>query len=316
MSLEEKWKLLTSDAAGYKSLRIDAHCIPDLFIGIYNSVTRCLILKLPAGYEADFQPTEKAHLSLELFPDMKWVVLKLLDNRFSDLFNDLILSLYSRLWDKLDANDYCPELISTFQKWSEFFDERIQLQLSEETISGIFGELVILKDFMASTPSSGVNDLLYAWTGPFHHRHDFSFGQRDIEVKTKDTLTTDILISSEYQLQAEPGNRLELYVVSLVRELTGMSLKELVLDIRKTIITKMADFTILLKSMFQYGLNINNLTQYDHYRFIPVSLDIYDCTSPDFPKLIQPGLPPGISKLRYHLRTTGLAPFLIASQNF
>lgn len=312
--LEQKWKSLVPDGPGYKSLRIDGVCIPDLFISVYNATTRCLILQLPNNHKVSFQSTEKANLSIEYFRETRWIILKLLDNRFTDLFDDLIISIYGRVCTMSDAGDYSSELISTFYKWSEFFDDRATFRLAEESIRGIAGELLVLKDHITVTEANVLNDLLSCWKGPYNNRHDFVLPQKDQEVKTREDSMLDVTISSEFQLAAEPGKELELVVVRLLRDASGISLRDLVMDIRELLISKLADFTIILKGLSAYGLHLRMLHEYDDYRYRPVAIDTYDCTPEDFPKIISTGIDPTISKVTYHLRVTALDKFLLSSK--
>jgi len=312
--LEEKWKGLTASSKGYNSLRMDANCLPDLFVSVWNSNTRCLILKLPEQHKSDFQSAQKENLSLEFFPETKWIVLKLLDPRFTDLFNDLILSIYNKIWDKNNVWEYSTELVTTFYKWSEFFSDRDAFRLSEEKIRGIFGELIVLKEQIPETPAANLNELLSAWKGPWHNRHDFIFGQTDLEVKTKENSAIDILISSEFQLAPEPGKALELAVVSLKTETAGLSLRDLLLDIMDLISSRGADFSLILKGLSTFGLSPRSLKEYDDYRYTPVSLDGYDCSAPGFPKITPADISPAITQVNYYLRVTALKEYCKSSK--
>jgi len=313
-NLEEKWSLLAVDNPGYRSLRIDSSCIPDLFIGVYNSATRCLILKLPDGYGVEFQSTEKANLSIDYFPDTNWIVLKLLDGQFTDLFNDLILSIYNKVCYRNEAKVYSEELITTFYKWSEFFNDKDTMRLSEETIRGIFGELIVLREYILSTAASELNEMLAAWRGPYNNRHDFIFKDKDLEVKTKEDLAIDVHISSEYQLAQDGDKALELAVVSILRDAAGLSIRDLLLSVRELVVGRLGDFTLMLRSLATFGLRFRMLDEYDTYRYVALRIDVYDCAAPGFPKIVYAGLHPGLSQVSYYLRVTGLATFLKSSK--
>jgi len=143
--LNNKWLLLEGEITGnFKSLRLDSKSIPDLFIGRSVEGNRCLILKLPQGYKADFQSSIRQNLSLELFEKSRWIVLSLLEEQYYDLFNDLILSIYNKVVHIDKASIYVSELLKTYYKWSEFFLDSSSYGLSDEEIKGLFGELTIL----------------------------------------------------------------------------------------------------------------------------------------------------------------------------
>jgi hypothetical protein len=313
--LEQKWPILAADSSGYRSLRIDGKCIPDLFIGLYQKSVRCLILKLPPGYAVDFQSTEKANLSIELFAETRWIVLKLLDNGFADLFNDLILSLYNKLWDKTDAKDYSSELIRTFHKWSEFFDNKASFQLPEHSIKGLFGELIVLSEFIKTTSAAYLNDLLNAWKGPYNTGHDFILEKKNVEVKTRDDAAIDVHISSEYQLEPEAGKDLELSIVSIIQNDMGLTLHDLVLIVKDLVIAKLGDFTVILKALSCYGLNIHNLREYDRFKYNPISMSSYNCCADGFPKIVHSGISPSLNNVTYNLRINQLGHFLVGSKS-
>ena len=314
-TLEQKWNSLLPVGPGYKSLRIDSVCLPDLFVALYNVTTRCLVLQLPQNHNVDFQSTEKTNLSLEYFKETKWIILKLLDNNFTDLFDDLILSIYARVYNMNDVRSYSSELISTFYKWSEFFSDKNDLRLSQETVKGIFGELLVLKEHIAETDAASLNDMLDAWKGPYHNRHDFILARKDQEVKTKEDKSLDVLISSEYQLAAELGKGLDLLVVRILIDSSGISIRDLVMEIRQQIIGKLADFTIILKGLNAYGLNMRTLQEYDDYRYRPIAIDTYDCLASEFPSIIPANLPDTINNVTYNLRITALNNYLVSSKS-
>jgi hypothetical protein len=139
--LNEKWKVIPpSKNSEISSFRIDGDCIPDLFVGINPDSRRCLICRLPIEYSPDFQSSVRQNLSLELFAEKRLVVLTLLDDQYYDLFDDLIISIYSKIHDLNDAPIYISEFLRIYYRWSEFFDENQSSGLSVEIIRGIIGE--------------------------------------------------------------------------------------------------------------------------------------------------------------------------------
>ncbi len=43
--------------------------------------------------------------------------------------------------------------------------------LSQDTIKGLFGELIVLKSFVKEADSSRINDVLHTWKGPYDQGH-------------------------------------------------------------------------------------------------------------------------------------------------
>lgn len=309
--LQTKWTGLKPESKGsFKSLRISSDCIPDLYIGVDHANVRCLILKLPTSHSLDFQSIIKQNLSIELFRETHWIILKLTNVVYSDLFNDLILSLYNKIEKLGSVKEYTTIFIETFYKWSEFFEDNSTNRLSEETIFGIFGELQFLKDVIEQKNTAFINDLLLSWRGPYDTGHDFIFLDQNVEVKTKEQSNVDIRISSEYQLEAEPNKPLTLAVINVLKNNNGISLHDIVMSIRQLIIERLGDFTIVLKGLAQKGLTLVNLSEYDNYRFTSVNIVSYDCTHEHFPKIINSQLSDFISSVKYNIRVNALDTFI------
>ena len=313
--LSRKW-LLLSVGENIKSVRIDSSTIPDLFIGFHPDGRRCLVLQLPSSYKADFQSSIKQNLSLELFPQTRWVILTLLDSQYSDLFDDLIFSIYYKIWALEDPALYVGELLKTYYKWSEFFQNRTSTTLSEEAIRGMFGELVYLRERLDATPALQVNDLLRSWKGPYDTGHDFITDDKDVEVKTRIIDTNIVHISSESQLMEDAGKQLTLVVVSIKPNLEGSTLREVVVDSADKVIHKLGDFTIILRALAQKGITVNMLSAYDHLRFHINDITAYSCTTDGFPRITSSLLPTGVTHVSYKLNLSALKPFMIERKEF
>lgn len=315
--LENRWNGLKPESNGsFKSLRISADCVPDLFIGVDATNVRCLILKLPLDHSIDFQSVIRQNLSIELFRETHWIILKLRNSIYADLFNDLILSLYHKIKEIGTAKDYAKIFIETFYKWSEFFEDSVNNQLSEETIKGIFGEMLFLSEMIKQRAALHINDTLLSWQGLYDRGHDFIFNEYNAEVKTKEQSVIDVRISSEFQLQPETGKRLELVVVNVVPESSGISLKELLMSVRSLIIERLGDFSIILKALAQKGISLINISEYDQYKYIPVNIITYDCLHDDFPKILASEISSLINSVRYSVRISELDRFIINKKEF
>ena len=318
VKLELLWKSLTfSGQSDFEFVRIDADCIPELNIGLNRQFNRCLILELPLTSKVDLVPVVRQHLSLDLFRDTGYIVIQLTDAVYNDLFNDLVISLYRRIKDFSDIESITTELIQSFHKWSQFFDAGRTNRLLPEQVRGLLGELLVLRELINGSTASKLNEILNSWKGPYGLTHDFVSGLKNIEVKTRDTWQPDVRISSEYQLQEELNKGLELAVVCLDSDMEyGMSLSTLVIEIRQLIVAKLGDTTIMFDALFQHGLTIGNLSEYDNLRFKPISIHYYDCTGVNFPRLTRADLSREISKVNYDIRTTALNDFITAKKIF
>ncbi len=313
-SLILKWDKIedVEDNKGYRALRISADCIPELYIATDFDGYRCLLLYLPTRVEVKLKGTDKKKLELSYFPTKNIIFIKLNDFDFVDLFNDLILSLYFKIKDLADPNHYSKELIYSFYKWSEFFEDRLETKLTYDEIKGLYGELFILIDFLKRTDSTNINTVLESWKGPYDTTNDFIFDDKNIEVKTKDDSKSFVKISSEYQLEREFDKGLELLVVSVKTDvINGESINDLLNKLVSYIRKNLGDLPILYRALGQKGLTMELTKKYNNYRFIVSKTNSYDCVKKDFPKLSVSNLPVEISGLNYYLRITTLNNFLL-----
>ncbi|NOR70631.1 MAG: PD-(D/E)XK motif protein [Methylomarinum sp.] len=316
IELEAGWDTLKhTGESEYIFKRIDSVCIPELNIGINSSLERCLSLELPKKCSADFQTITRQNLTLLHFLEPNCIVLQLTDDTYNDLFNDLVVSLYQRVKNIPDASECSMLFIQTFHKWSEFFHDETLDRLNKDTIKGLFGELFVLKSFVQKSTSANVNGVLNSWTGPYDQGHDFVLDNKEIEVKTKGLTKISVRISSEQQLDNSIGKSLELLVLSVEEDLIdGVSVGDLVHEIRLLIINFLGDTSILLRAINQKGLTLKNIKDYDNFRFRPVNKSIYDCLKSGFPKLIKDNLLEPISNVKYDINLSVLDDYLLESE--
>lgn len=319
IELKQKWSGLSENpvTSGFRSLRISADCICELYFGVDKEGKRCLILALPPSKHLDFKGMQKENLSIEYFREKNLIVLRLADNDFDDLFDDLILSLYHGIKDINQVDEYSNHFIQTFYRWSEFFEDKKSDLLSEDAIKGLMGELLVLKLLITEPNMPEINFILNAWKGPYDKGNDFELGHKNLEVKTKSPSGIDVKISSEFQLEISSGKGLELYVISLQSDYTvGIHIKDLILEIKKLVQEASGDHTILWRALSQKNITAKNVSQYDRYRFNPVNWIAYNCADEHFPKLARSNIPAEINGLVYMLRTNLLTSFITAQRIF
>jgi hypothetical protein len=312
--LNSKWQniLNANKNRGFKSLRISSGCIPDLFLGIDNNKNRCLLLFLPNQIDIKLKKSQKEKLQIEFIKSKNIILIMLTDTNFNDLFDDLIISLFSEIENLSDPVDYSKRLIAQYYKWSAFFEDKHNSKLSFEEIQGLWGELQILKELIENKSIGHINYLLDSWRGPYDKSNDFVFEDKNLEIKTKDEFHTHIRISSEFQLEREYSKGLELVVLTLKQDLgKGKSLHELIKEIVELIWDGLGDLSIFYHALLQKSLTVENSSEYDNYRFCLLSKQRFDCAGEEFPKLIRSNIPPEINNLKYKLQTTSLNDFLL-----
>lgn len=311
--LELRWKAITyTGALPYRSLRISAGCRPELYIALDMKANRFLILQVPEGISVNCPSIKMENLSIEWHEETRFILIGLLNIHFSDLFNDLTLSIYNRVKDSNHPEVYTETFVQAFHRWSEFFEDSSSVQLSEFFLKGLFGELTVLKWYLENNKDMSADHILFAWQGPYNRSQDFVFPGYNLEIKTKSTDEVNISISSEYQLQAETGKRLLLGIVNTDQVADdGITLQHLITDIRNIIILNGADMSVFLKTIARSGLNFHNASFYNHFKWKAINIILYDCSIEEFPKITTYLIRPGISQVKYNLNTTILDSFII-----
>ena len=71
VELKQKWSGLMENpvTSGFRSLRIAADCICELYLGVSKEGKRCLILSLPSNKHLSFKGIQKENLSIEYFKE-------------------------------------------------------------------------------------------------------------------------------------------------------------------------------------------------------------------------------------------------------
>ncbi len=315
--IENIWsKIIPSGEGEFEYKLLSKESIPQLNIGYNKNSQRCLILELPFDFDKPFQQFEKENLSLKYFKKEKCLCIILNDDFFKDLFDDLILSIYSKIYNISNTEEYSELFTRHFFKWSAFFENKKTDGLTRDQVKGLIGELFYLKNLLLNSELI-IDDILLSWRGPYDEGHDFVFEFTDYEIKTIESSKNNVRISSEFQLESEKGKELELVVISvnLVNE-NGLSLKSLINDIKTIVLDKLGDNSIFINALAQKGLIIGDLQQYEIYHYTPIEEISYDSNRENFPKLIRSSIPEEINKLNYTIRLNLIEEFIIKKKLF
>jgi len=120
-----------------------------------------------------------------------------------------IYNFFVSVIDKVQLSGLDPvfALDDTIEGWRELL--RARVILSDEAQLGLRGELHMLRLLISALGDNA----LTAWIGPQKQRHDFRFGEVEIEVKTTRGSKHRHIINGLAQLEPSPSH--ELYVYSL-----------------------------------------------------------------------------------------------------
>jgi hypothetical protein len=151
--IESIWKTIVYHGnSQFVYKRLSLYGKPSVNIGLNLNLQRCLILELPKQTTLTLPNVIKQNLSLEYHENSKSVCIILLDNIFYDLFDDFILSIFNRIAEISDSDEYLREFIHSFYKWSSFFEDKKTHRLTKNDVKGLFGELFFLKNLLLNNP--------------------------------------------------------------------------------------------------------------------------------------------------------------------
>lgn len=323
IQLEVSWaKLINKNNSNFISIKINEACKPNLYLGVNKKQNRCLLLMLPKNYTSNFIGDKKENLITSFNKKENCIVLELLDKYYFNLFNDLIISLYFKIYNIEEVKESTALFINTINKWAAFLANSRNNKLNEKTIKGLFGELTVLNEMLKEATPSNVNNILESWQGPYDTNTDFIFDDKNIEVKTKNTTSSIVRISSEFQLDNEIGKKIHLLVVSVKPDNSnGVSIESIVNTIRKKIHSLDGNISILFDALAQKSLFNHNLNIYNSFKYILNNHDEFDCNlilenNSTFPRLIKSEIPNFINKVKYNINIQELDQFIINQKIF
>jgi hypothetical protein len=141
----------------------------------------------------------------------------------AEVFDHFVAGVIERTRD--DDADLGLVVTEVLDRWRSFFTAT-GAPPSRETVTGVIGELLVLRDVATVDPGA----VIATWVGPRGGRHDFRRGNTAVEVKTTRSHTSrTISIHGEDQLLEPEGATLHLHFVRL-EEVAGLgvSILELV----------------------------------------------------------------------------------------
>ncbi|WP_419252452.1 PD-(D/E)XK motif protein [Caulobacter sp. ErkDOM-YI] len=229
-----------------------------------------------------------------------WIALTRRPEAGVDLFALMASDIAASLTDAGPASEQWlfGTLLHRIRAWQDFMQRPRDGVLSREKELGLFGELLVFRDFL----DAGVTpvQVAAAWQGPARSVQDFIVGYRGLEVKT--TLSANgfpARISSLDQLDTSQGRAVMVAAVRLSLQDDGLTLPELVTDLRE----RLAGIG-LTASLFERSLLLAGYfdTAADKYvrRFGPVNTRVFPVDD-DFPSLTRSAVRAEIRTAEYEL---------------
>ncbi|MFE2300444.1 PD-(D/E)XK motif protein [Streptomyces sp. NPDC059445] len=182
--------------------------------------------------------------------------------------------------------------------WQRMLGRGLGQALGLEEQVGLFGELLVLRDFVIPAVQ---DNAVTAWAGPRGGAKDFLWRRWGLEVKT--TISSQryarCRIHGEEQLDVGALTTLLLAHQTLLRDPTGTSLPDLVDELRNDQ-GLAGQLTELEDALLEAGWVETHRRYYDHERWVLDKRSFFH-VSAGFPRLVSTMLPSGVSGVSYNL---------------
>lgn len=215
-------------------------------------------------------------------------------------FNDVI----SDVLDAIERSSRpATEAIRVIMRWRRLFRSRLARGLSPEAKRGLFAELSVFSALLDTDPDFPPE----SWRGPLREPHDFETPMRCIEVKALGESSETFVVHGWEQLAQHEGRGLDLVLVTVVQDVEGTALADLVTAVQNRVRARATMTSRLNSAGWDRAVSVD-----DHERFSlgPVFAVHVDDSVPRLipADLINGRAPVGLSALRYEVDVALVAP--------
>ncbi len=248
--------------------------------------------RLPAGSELTISLQSRALLDI-----------------FRVLCGDLMHSPMS--YQRGDDPQAVTTVVLRLAHWQELLRRLAQDTLGQHSAMGLFGEILLLRDFFLSRASAV--DAVRAWRGPYSDQQDFMLNGWIVELKTQlATSDSKVRIASVDQLDVADGKLLLCHQSLDAMEAThpnARTLNSLVLEVRD----RLASQSLLGRDLFLAGLVEVGYTRRDEYESWPWALNSRSWyqVRDGFPRLVPTAVPLGVENVTYSIRLDVCEPYRV-----
>lgn len=263
------------------------------------------VLPKLAGIGISLRLTEPSCITLQL---------QLLDSGQADIFKALCtnLMLATRSLDAKSGSEGIGIILARLYRWHELLKAGRKKLLSQSQITGLCGELLVLRDLFLAYISPF--DAIIAWRGPYGDEQDFLCRSKMVEVKTQlSSSDRKLQISSVDQLDTVSGEIFVCHQTLGVGEEGGQrcfslnTLVDEILEILKK--NSLVAVDIMYAALIEYGYIKHS--EYDQRYYILSSRNYFRVTE-GFPALRASSVPAGIADVKYSILLDVCRPFEVA----
>lgn len=303
MSIEELWRQLGATAVGSAQTRVDAAHPLDIYADM-QPPDRVGIVAVCGARPPEVRPMRALSVEQGRRADGRWTLkLSLLERQLMPVFAALCRDVIACSRFGVDEIRLGQVVVQRLVHWRSLLD-RDAAGLSEATLRGLIGELLVLRDMLLPTlrPAEAVG----AWRGPLGAPQDFVLPNgRRIEVKTVGPHADQIRVNGLAQLDAL-GDPLTLVVVrgegSPPDARRAVSAPALIVELRGLLTAEpeaLAAFEAALS-----GLGWHEHPSHDAVALRVVAVEDHE-VGPGFPLLTRTTVPAGVLDADYAIALLG-----------
>lgn len=251
-----------------------------------------------------------AGIDLEFTPDdAGGSILHLVLNEFTarDIFRTIchdLLQATSQI-DPIHGEAVIGAVLTRLERWQHLLRVPRNKRLSETSRIGLFGELLVLRDYFVSNLDAVT--AASSWQGPMGAEQDFAFEELLLEVKTQlSSADRKIRVSSLEQLDNRSGDIFLLHQTISPDEKEmpeAMSLQEIVNNIREILVSNTFASDLFERALLEIGFQDSK--EYSEVSYLLSTRAIYNVDN-TFPCLTRSVVPGQVTLATYILEVAAL----------
>ena len=303
--IDSKWKNIVPNANQPVARRVDAEHPLDFFIG-YDQDGR-MQLSLHARKLPDL-PKSVQQVSVTAYQrkDGKYAICLTLENdQFREYFVSLCWDIIFNTYNVTNNSNGIETAVRRFGMWLIFLADHASKKMSDASIKGLIGELLVMKDICI--PVYGVEHAINGWVGPLFADRDFEYEDNWFEVKTLSAEKDSVIISSFDQLDTPQSGTLVICRMDRTNadNANAVSLNKAI----DNIVELIQDEDVA--SMFRVRLNLTGYDAEDSRAddlFSMIGFEKYLVVE-GFPRIQKSTLPSAITKGKYTIDISEIQPW-------
>ncbi|MDM1503790.1 PD-(D/E)XK motif protein [Myroides marinus] len=237
------------------------------------------------------------------------IYIYLFDNELIDIFTLFIQNILKEIINEQNEELAVYKSLNVISNWKKLFEKINFKGLTIEQQKGLIGELYFLKSLLKNEDLAPNAIKYWTSTEPGFESKDFTLNTIGAEIKFTTAKHPVIKITNERQLDKQYLDELFLILITANSvKSNGITLKSLVLSIRKMILTN-DDLELFNQKLNLYGYYDEHADFYTNMYIIKEAIT-YQINN-DFPKIQENQLSIGIHDISYSIEISAVKNFIV-----